>query len=86
MELAPKTHFLEDRCIKGHFENKSLGNGVSRGFQEVFSTADAMLFPQNTRKTGNNVVEMSQALQDIARFQRFIDLNLLEYAFNIIQN
>ena len=27
----------------------------------VFSTADAMLFRQNTGKTGNNAVKMSQA-------------------------
>ena len=47
---------------------------------------DAMLFRQNTRKTGNNAVEMSQAFQDIAQFERFTDLNLLEYAFNVIQN
>ena len=45
-----------------------------------------MLFRQNTRKTGNNAVEMSQAFQDIAQFERFTDLNLLEYAFNVIQN
>ena len=44
-----------------------------------------MLFRQNTRKTGNNAVEMSQALQDIAQFERVTDLNLLEYAFNVIQ-
>ena len=36
--------------------------------------------------TGNNAIEMSQAFQDIARFERFTDLNLLEYAFNVIQN
>ena len=29
---------------------------------------------------------MSQTFQDIARFERFTDLNLLEYAFNVIQN
>ena len=45
-----------------------------------------MLFRQNTRKTGNNAVEMSQALQDIAQFECVTDLNLLEYAFNVIQN
>ena len=45
-----------------------------------------MLFRQNTRKTGNNAVKMSQAFQDIAQFERFTDLNLLEYAFNVIQN
>ena len=35
-----------------------------------------MLFRQTTHKTGNNAVEMSQAFYDIARFERFTDLNL----------
>ena len=47
---------------------------------------DAMLFWQNARKTGNNAVKMSQAFQVIAQFDRFRDLKLLEYAFNVIQN
>ena len=51
-------------------------NGVSRGFLEVFSTADAMLFERNAHKTGNNAVEMSQAFQDITWFEHFTDLNL----------
>ena len=51
-------------------------NGVFRGFLEVFSTADAMLFGRNTHKTGSNAVEMSQAFQDITRFEHFTDLNL----------
>ena len=29
---------------------------ISRGFHEVFSTADTMLFHWNTRKTGNNAI------------------------------
>ena len=48
-----------------------------------------MFFRQNTLKTGNNAVEMSQAFHDIARFERFIDLNLFKCAFNncnVIQN
>ena len=45
-----------------------------------------MLFRQNAHKTGNNAVEMSQAFQDIARFERFTDLNLFKYAFNVIQH
>ena len=46
-----------------------------------------MLFRQNTRKTaGNNAVEMSQAFHDVARFERFTDLNLFKYAFNVIQS
>ena len=56
------------------------------GFQEVFSTADAMLFRRNTRKTGNNAGEMSQVFHDIALFERFTDLNLFKCAFNVIQN
>ena len=72
----------------GHFEIYSLRNGIFRGIQEVFSTADALFFCQNTLKTGNNAVEMSQAFHDIARFERFIDLNLFKCAFNcyVIQN
>ena len=45
-----------------------------------------MVFRQNTQKTGNNAIEMSKAYQDIACFERFTDLSLLEYTFNVIQN
>ena len=45
-----------------------------------------MLFCQNTCKTGNNAVKMSQAFHDIAQIERFTDLNLFKYAFNVIQN
>ena len=45
-----------------------------------------MLFRQNTHKTGNNAVEMSQAFHNIAWFERFTDLNLFKYAFNVIQH
>ena len=65
---------------------KSLGNGISRGFQEVFSTAEATLFRHNTRKTGNNVVKMCQPFLNIAWFECFTDLSLFRYAFNDIQN
>ena len=59
---------------------------MSRGFQEVLSNADAMLFCQNTRKTGNNAGKMCQAFHDITRFENFTDLNLFKYSFNVIQN
>ena len=45
-----------------------------------------MLFHQNTSRTGNNAVKMSQAFHDIARFECFGDLNLFKYAFSVIQN
>ena len=45
-----------------------------------------MLFGQNTLKTVNNAIKTSQAFQDIARFEHFTDLKLLEYASNVIQN
>ena len=57
-----------------------------QGFQEVFSFSDAMFFRQNTRNTGNNAIEMSQVFHDISRFERFTDLNLFKYVFNVIQN
>ena len=59
-------------------------NGISRGFQEIFSTA--MQFHQNTCKSGNNAVKMCQVSQHIPRFECFTDLNLFKYAFNVIQN
>ena len=34
----------------------------------------------------NNAIELSQVFQEIARFERFTDLNLLKYAFNVIQH
>ena len=36
LELAPKAQVLEGRGIQGHFGIQSLGNAISRGFQEVF--------------------------------------------------
>ena len=45
-----------------------------------------MLFGQNTLKTVNNAIKMSQAFKDIARFERFTDLKLLECVSNVIQN
>ena len=44
------------------------------------------MFRQYTEKTWNNAIKMSEAFQDIACFERFTDLNLLEYTFNLIQN
>ena len=47
---------------------------------------DAMLFRQNTRKTGNNAIEISQAFHDITRFEHFTDLYLFKYVFDVIQD
>ena len=63
-----------------------LRNGISKGFQGVFSTANAMLFHQNTCKTENKAIEMSQAFYNIVWFRSFTDLNLFKYTFSVIQN
>ena len=84
--LIRNSRQLEGRGIQGYFEIQSLGNGVSRGFQEVFSPVDTKLFRQNTHQTGNNAIKMSQAFHNIAWFERFTDLNLFKYVFNVIQN
>ena len=47
---------------------------------------DAMLFRQNSRRTRNNAIEMSEAFHDIVRFERFTDLNLFKNELNVIQN
>ena len=52
----------------------------------MFPTTYAMLFDYNTRKPGNNAVNKSLAFQDIAQLKHFTGLNLLERAFNVIQN
>ena len=70
----------------GHFKIKSLGNGVSRDLQEVFSTKGAMLFHQHTRKAENNAIEISQVFHNITWFKHFTNLNLFKYAFNVIQD
>ena len=44
-------------------------------FKKCFSTLDAILLHQNTRKTGNNAV---------VQFKHFTDINLFKYAFNVI--
>ena len=50
-----------------------------------FSTADAFLLCQNTRKTVNNAGEMFQAFHDMAPFKCFTGLNLFKCVFNVIQ-
>ena len=55
--------------------------GVSRGI--VHHECHVVL---SSSKTGNNVIEMSQAFHDIARLERFTDLNLFKYEFSVIQN
>ena len=57
----------------------SLRNGISRGFQEVFSTMDTMLFHENT-------LETMPLIHNIAWFELFTNLSLFKYAFNVIQN
>ena len=54
---------------------------LEMAFQGIFK-ADAMLFYQNTRKTGNNAIEMLQAFHDIAQFKRFtVCLNMCSMLF-----
>ena len=85
-ELTPNAQVLEGPGIQEHFEIQNLENGIFKGFQEVFSSADAMFFRQNTRNTGNNAVEMSHAIHNIARFKRSTYLNLFKYEVSVFQN
>ena len=86
LKLAPKAQVLEGKASRDILSLLSLRNGIFRGFHEVFSTTEAILFRQNTCSTWNNAMEMLQAFDDIAQFECFTDLNLFKYAFNVIQN
>ena len=55
-------------------------------FKRYFPSRMPYFLRCNTHKTGNNAVEMSQAFHDMARFERFTDLNLFTYVFDVIQN
>ena len=58
-------------CASGDILNLESCIAISSGFQNVFSTADTLLFRQNTRKTGKNAIEISQTFHDIAWFECF---------------
>ena len=74
MELALRHKFLRAEASSDILKfkvSKILFPGV---FRRYFPDADAMLFRQNTRKTGNNAVEMSQAFHNMARIERFTSI------------
>ena len=71
--------FLRAEASRDILEFQSLRNGISRGFQEVFSTMDAMLFHENTLGT-------MPLIHNITWFELFTNLSLFKYAFNVIQN
>ena len=59
LELTPKAQVLKGSGIQGHMEILESQKWHFQGFQEVFSTADAMLFHKNTctHKTRNNTID-----------------------------
>ena len=60
--------------------------GVSKRYFNRGRRIVSSEYIENTHKTGNNAIEMSQAFHDNARFEHFTDLNLFKYLFNVIQN
>ena len=83
MELAPRHKFLRAVASSDILKFRVSEMAFSGVFKRyvLSSTADAMLFRQNTRKTGNNTVDVP-----IALFERFTDLNQFKHAFNVNQN
>ena len=84
-EILTHHFLLKLRAVKKVLDSRLVKNSRRLwNLDLIFSTADAKFFHQNTCKTGNNAVKMSQAFHDIARFTRFTELNLFKYAFNFI--
>ena len=54
-----------------------------QGFSKGIFHHSAMLFCQNTCKTGDNATEMSQVFYDITRFERLTCLNMHSTSFTI---
>ena len=73
--LHQRHKFLRAEASRDILSLLSLRNGIFRGFQEVFSTTDAILFSS----------EYSQHWEK-GHGETFTDLNLFKYAFNVIQN
>ena len=82
-KLHQRHKFLRAEVSRDILKIQSLGNGISMAFQEVFSSTDTVLFRQNTRKTENNTVKMSQAFH--TQLECFTDLNLLKNTFKVTQ-
>ena len=78
--------FLRAEAIRDSLEFRVSEMPFPGVLKRYFSTADALLLCQNTCKTGNNAVKMSQAFHDVAQFECFTDLNLFKYAFNVIHH
>ena len=55
--LHQRHKFLRAEASRHILKFKVSEMAFAGGSQEVFSTADTMLFCQNTHKTGNNAIE-----------------------------
>ena len=60
--------------------------GVSKRYFNRGHHTVSSEYIENTHKTGNNAIEMSQAFHDLTLFEHFTYLNLFKYLFNVIQN
>ena len=80
LNFSKKFTFLSGKLITEF--TSPIAKSTSPGLLDTtfFARWDAMLFRENTHKTRNNAVKMSQVFHDIEWFERFTDLNLFKYA------
>ena len=71
MELAPKAQILEAKTSRDILKFRVWEMAFAVVFKRYVPPRTHFFSHQNTRKTGNDAVEMSQAFHDIARFTRF---------------
>ena len=83
--LHQRHKFLRAEASRNILEFRVSEKPFPAVFKRYFSTADAMLLCQNTRKTVNNAGEMFQVFHDMAPFKCFTGLNLFKCVFNVIQ-
>ena len=90
VQLAPRHRCLRAEASRDILKFRVLEMPFPRVFKRYFHCGHHVVsseYIENTRKTGNNVVKMSQAFHDITQLKHFTDLNLFKYEFNVmIQN
>ena len=78
--------FLRDQGSRNILKFRISKMAFSGVFKRYFPLRMPCFFVKILRNTGNNAIEMSHAIHNIARFKRSTYLNLFKYEVSVFQN
>ena len=78
--------FLRDQASRNILKFRISKMAFSGVFKRYFPLRMPCFFVKILRNTGNNAIEMSHAIHNIARFKRSTYLNLFKYEVSVFQN